>query len=64
MNSEPTLLFLFFSLVSLLCLSAFFSGAETEMMAANRIKLKNLTKKLDKGAKRALKLLEKPRELK
>ncbi|MDC1150504.1 CNNM domain-containing protein [Gammaproteobacteria bacterium] len=60
MNSEPTLLFLFFSLVSLLCLSAFFSGAETAMMAANRIKLKNLTKKLDKGAKRALKLLEKP----
>jgi Mg2+/Co2+ transporter CorB len=41
-------------------LSAFFSGSETGMMAANKIKLKNLSKKRDRGAKRALKLLKKP----
>ena len=48
------------SLLSLLILSAFFSGSETGMMAANKIKLKNLSKKRDRGAKRALKLLKKP----
>ena len=48
------------SLFSLLVLSAFFSGSETGMMAANKIKLKNLSKKRDRGAKRALKLLKKP----
>jgi Mg2+/Co2+ transporter CorB len=53
-------LFLFLSLFSLLILSAFFSGSETGMMAANKIKLKNLAKKRDRGAKRALKLLKKP----
>lgn len=60
MESEPSLLFLFLSLISLLILSAFFSGSETGMMAANKIKLKNLSKKSDSGAKRALKLLKKP----
>ena len=60
MQSEPSLLFLFLSLISLLILSAFFSGSETGMMAANKIKLKNLSKKSDSGAKRALKLLKKP----
>ena len=60
MDSEPSLLFLFISLLSLLILSAFFSGSETGMMAANKIKLKNLSKKSDRGEKRALKLLKKP----
>ena len=60
MDSEPSLLYLFISLLSLLILSAFFSGSETGMMAANKIKLKNLSKKSDRGAKRALKLLKKP----
>ena len=60
MESEPSLLFLFISLFSLLILSAFFSGSETGMMAANKVKLKNLSKKRDRGAKRALKLLKKP----
>ena len=60
MESEPSLLFLFISLISLLILSAFFSGSETGMMAANKIKLKNLSKKPDSGAKRALTLLKKP----
>ena len=60
MESEPSLLFLFLSLISLLILSAFFSGSETGMMAVNKIKLKNLSKKPDRGAKRALKLLKTP----
>jgi Mg2+/Co2+ transporter CorB len=60
MDSEPSLLFLFISLFSLLILSAFFSGSETGMMAANKVKLKNLSKKSDRSAKRALKLLKKP----
>lgn len=60
MDAEPSLLFLFLSLISLLILSAFFSGSETGMMAANKIKLKNLSKKPDRGAKRALNLLKKP----
>ena len=60
MDSEPSLFFLFISLLSLLILSAFFSGSETGMMAANKVKLKNLSKKHDRGAKRALKLLKKP----
>jgi len=42
MDAEPSLLFLFLSLIGLLILSAFFSGSETGMMAANKIKLKNL----------------------
>ena len=60
MDSEPSLFFLFISLLSLLILSAFFSGSETGMMAANKVKLKNLSKKRDRGAKRALRLLKKP----
>ena len=60
MLEDPSLIFLFSSLVLLLILSGFFSGSETGMMAANKIKLKNLSKKRDRGAKRALKLLKKP----
>ena len=64
MLEEPSLLFLIISLVCLLLLSGFFSGSETGMMAANKIKLKNLAKKnKDKGANRALKLLKRPDQL-
>ena len=64
MLEEPSLLFLIISLLCLLLLSGFFSGSETGMMAANKIKLKNLAKKnKDKGAKRALKLLKRPDQL-
>jgi Mg2+/Co2+ transporter CorB len=45
--------------VLLLIFSAFSSGSETGMMASNKVKLRNLAKNL-KGAKRALKLLERP----
>jgi Mg2+/Co2+ transporter CorB len=60
MQEDPSLLFLFGILIGLLVLSAFFSGSETGMMAANKIKLKNLSKKPHRGAKRALKLLKHP----
>lgn len=60
---ENSLLFLFSTLIFLLILSGFFSGSETGMMAANKIKLKNLSKKSKKSAKRALELLKKPDQL-
>ena len=63
MQEDPSLLILFSTLVFLLILSGFFSGSETGMMAANKIKLKNLSKKSKTSAKRALDLLKKPDQL-
>ncbi len=60
MQEDPSLYLLFGTLITLLVLSAFFSGSETGMMAANKIKLRNLSKKPHRGAKRALNLLKKP----
>ena len=63
MIEEPSLFFLFSVLILLLILSGFFSGSETGMMAANKIKLKKLSKKSKNSAKRALELLKKPDQL-
>ena len=63
MQEDPSLIFLFSTLIFLLILSGFFSGSETGMMAANKIKLKNLSKKSKGSAKRALNLLKKPDQL-
>tara|TARA_B100000902_G_C27291629_1_gene907486 strand:+ start:1086 stop:2339 length:1254 start_codon:yes stop_codon:yes gene_type:complete len=63
MPEEASLMFLISSLIFLLVLSGFFSGSETGMMAANKIKLKNLSKKSKNSAKRALELLKKPDQL-
>ncbi len=63
MLEDPSLLSLVITLIFLLILSGFFSGSETGMMAANKIKLKNLSKKSKKSAKRALELLKKPDQL-
>ena len=63
MLEDPSLLILFIVLIFLLILSGFFSGSETGMMAANKIKLKNLSKKSKKSAKRSLELLKKPDQL-
>jgi len=63
MLEDPSLIFLFSSLVLLLVLSGFFSGSETGMMAANKIKLRNLSKKSKTSAKRALDLLKRPDQL-
>ena len=51
------------SIFFLLCLSAFFSSAETGMMALNRFKLKYLVKQRNKSAIRANKLLQRPDRL-
>ena len=63
MLEEPSLLILLIVLVFLLILSGFFSGSETGMMASNKVKLKNLSKKGNKGAGRALELLQRPDKL-
>ena len=63
MQEDLSLIFLFSTLIFLLILSGFFSGSETGMMAANKIKLKNLSKKSKGSAKRALNLLKKPDQL-
>ena len=46
------ILFVIFSLVVLIILSAFFSSSETSLMAINQIKLDSAEKKGDKNAKR------------
>ena len=63
MEDTPSLLVLIAALISLLIISGFFSGSETGMMAANKIKLKNLSKKSKRSAKRALNLLKRPDQL-
>ena len=63
MQEDPSLIVLFSTLIFLLILSGFFSGSETGMMAANKIKLRNLSKKSKTSAKRALDLLKKPDQL-
>ena len=49
---------LFLALIFLLLFSGFFSGSETVMMAANRYRLKHAAEQGNKGAQRALDLLE------
>ena len=63
MQEDPSLIVLFSTLIFLLILSGFFSGSETGMMAANKIKLRNLSKKSKTNAKRALDLLKRPDQL-
>ena len=63
MQEAPSLIVLFSTLIFLLILSGFFSGSETGMMAANKIKLRNLSKKSKTSAKRALDLLKRPDQL-
>jgi Mg2+/Co2+ transporter CorB len=63
MLEDPSLFILLILLVFLLILSGFFSGSETGMMASNKVKLKNLSKKGNKGATRALELLKRPDKL-
>ena len=51
------------SLLLLIGLSAFFSGAETSMMALNRYRLRHLARQHHKAAQRAQKLLKRPDRL-
>lgn len=59
-GSQP--LFLWFALLFLLLLSAFFSGSETGMMSLNPYRLRHQRKK-SSGARRAAKLLQMPDRL-
>jgi Mg2+/Co2+ transporter CorB len=54
------LVWLALGMVGLIACSAFFSAAETSMMALNRYRLRHLADQHNAGAKRAMKLLEKP----
>ncbi len=51
------------ALIALIALSAFFSSAETAMMALNRYRLRHLVKKGDVRAKRVQALLDRPDRL-
>ncbi|HIE48619.1 MAG TPA: DUF21 domain-containing protein, partial [Gammaproteobacteria bacterium] len=62
MNEIP-LWILFSSIGVLILLSAFFSSAETSMMAINRYRLKHLVKEKHKGARRVSKLLQRTDKL-
>ena len=55
-----TLVWLALGMIGLIACSAFFSAAETSMMALNRYRLRHLADQHNAGAKRAMKLLEKP----
>ena len=50
-------------LATLFVLSAFFSGSETALMTVNRYRLEHMAKQGHAGARRTLKLLEKPDQL-
>lgn len=56
--STATLIVLFFILIALIFLSAFFSCAETSMMAINRYRLRHLVRNRHRAAIRVSKLLE------
>ena len=51
------------SLVALLALSAFFSGTETALMSANRDRLRHYAREGSRGARAAVRLLERPDRL-
>jgi Mg2+/Co2+ transporter CorB len=55
--------FLVILLICLILFSAFFSGAETGMMAINRYRLRHLARKGQTNAKRVLRLLKRPDRL-
>lgn len=57
---HTTLLLLALGMIGLIACSAFFSAAETSMMALNRYRLRHLADQHHGGARRAMKLLEKP----
>jgi len=62
MSSLPILVMLILLLL-LLCLSAFFSGSETALMAINRLRLAHIAKTEPKRAKIVEHVLKKPEQL-
>jgi len=62
LNDIP-LYWLFIAFVALILLSAFFSSSETGLMSLNRYRLRHLADKNHGGAKRAVRLLQRPDKL-
>ncbi len=60
---DPSLGYLFGSILVLVVLSAYFSGSETAMMALNRYRLRHLANEGHRSAKLASRLLERPDRL-
>lgn len=58
-----SLLILLLCIITLIALSAFFSGSETSMLSLNRYRLRHLSKSGHRAAKRALKMLKRPDRL-
>jgi Mg2+/Co2+ transporter CorB len=61
--NETSLGVLFAALALLILISAFFSSSETSMMSLNRYRLKHLKGTGNRGARRAIKLLQRPDRL-
>ena len=62
-SDDPALLWMLFSMLVMLLLSAYFSSTETAMMAVNRYRLRHLVKQQHKGAQRTDELLQRPDRL-
>jgi len=62
-GSDVPTLYLFLSIIVLICLSAYFSGTETAMMALNRYRLRHLVKRKHAGARKADRMLKRPDRL-
>ena len=62
-GSDVPTLYLFLSIIVLICLSAYFSGTETAMMALNRYRLRHMVKRKHAGARKADRMLKRPDRL-
>ena len=57
-GAETPTLYLLLSIALLICLSAYFSGTETAMMALNRYRLRHMVKRGHRGARKANRMLK------
>ena len=62
-GSDVPTLYLFLSIIVLICLSAYFSGTETAMMALNRYRLRHMVKRKHVGVRKADRMLKRPDRL-
>ena len=62
-GSDVPTLYLLLSIIVLICLSAYFSGTETAMMALNRYRLRHMVKRKHAGARKADRMLKRPDRL-
>ena len=62
-GSDVPTLYLFLSIIVLICLSAYFSGTESAMLALNRYRLRHIVKRKHAGARKADRMLKRPDRL-